>query len=90
MDEEVPRQVVQGPPAPYVKDDMSNVKIRSALKPLTILMRTHAQVVTNHKAPQANQGVRPQPNVSTPASRIQDIMRMNPPTFHGTKVDEDT
>lgn len=70
MDEEVPRQVVQGPPAPYVKDDMSNVKIRSALKPLTILMRTHAQVVTNHKAPQANQGVRPQmnPNASTSAS----------------------
>ena len=26
---------------------------------------------------------------STLASRILDFMRMNPPTFHGTKVDED-
>ena len=25
----------------------------------------------------------------TPTSRIQDLMRMNPPTLHGTKVDED-
>ena len=38
---------------------------------------------------QANQGDRPQTNSSTPASRIWDFMRMNPPTFHGTTVDED-
>lgn len=29
------------------------------------------------------------PKASTPASRIWDLMRMNPPTFHGTKADGD-
>ena len=37
---------------------------------------------------QANLGVGPQPNASNPTSRIRDFMRMNPPIFHGTKVDE--
>ena len=53
-------------------------------------MITQAQVVTNHLVVQANLGVRPQPKISTPVSRIQDFMRMNPPTFHGTKVDKHT
>ncbi|XP_004234861.1 uncharacterized protein [Solanum lycopersicum] len=38
---------------------------------------------------QANQGGGLQPHVSSTASRICDFMRMNPPNFHGTKVDED-
>ena len=53
-------------------------------------MMTQYQVVTNHVAAQANLGVgpQPQPNASTLTSRICDLMRMNPPTFHGTKVYE--
>ncbi|TMW93358.1 hypothetical protein EJD97_011835 [Solanum chilense] len=55
---------------------------------------TQDQVVTSHAQAmmtQYNQGVGPQvnPYASTPASRIRDFMRMNPPTFHRTKVDED-
>ena len=53
-------------------------------------MTAQSHVVNNHFVAQANQEDRPQPNASTPVSRIQDFMRMNPPTFHGTKVDEDS
>lgn len=35
----------------------------------------------------ANQGVAP-PQVPTIATRIQELMRMNPSEFHGYKVDE--
>lgn len=35
----------------------------------------------------ANQGVAP-PQVSTLATRIQELMRINPPEFHGYKADE--
>ena len=55
---------------------------------LTQLMTTQDHMVNNHFVAQANQGVGPQPNASTPDSKIRDLMRMNPPTFHGTKVDE--
>ena len=56
---------------------------------LTQLMKAQAHIVNNHFVSQDNERVGPKPNTSTPASRIQDFMRMNPPTFHGTKVDED-
>ena len=57
---------------------------------LTKLMTVQSHVINNHFVAQIKQGVGPQPNASTPASRIWDFLRMNPPTFHGTMVDEDT
>ena len=53
-------------------------------------MRTQGKIVLRHVASKSNIGVgpQPQPNASTPASRIQDFMRINPSTFHGTKVDK--
>ena len=52
-------------------------------------MLTKSHFVTNHVVAQANLGVGPQPNASISVSRIRDFMRINPPTFHGTKMDED-
>ena len=67
---------------------MSNVEIRDAFSTLTQLMMTQAQFVPNHVVNQTNLGVEPQPNASSPASRIRDFTRINPSTFHVTKVDE--
>ena len=67
---------------------MSNVEIRDAFSTLNQLMMTQAQFVPNHVVNQTNLGVEPQPNASSPASRIRDFTRINPSTFHVTKVDE--
>ena len=67
---------------------MTNAELRAALMNMKKLVMDQAHVVNNHFVVQANQGDRPQPNVSTPSSRIEDFMRMNPATFHSTKVDE--
>ena len=56
---------------------------------LTKVMKNQDQIFLNHKFAQANLGVGPQQNESTPASRIWDFISMNPCTFHGTKGDED-
>ena len=74
--------------APFVEGDMTNAELRASVMNLTELMTAQAHVFNNHFIVQANQGVGPQPNASTPTSRIRDFMRMKPQTFHGTKVDE--
>ena len=51
-------------------------------------MTAQDHVINNHLISQANQGVGPQPNASTPPYRIRDFMRTNPSTFNDTKVDE--
>lgn len=78
--------IPQIPQAPYVEGDITNVEIRDALRVLTQLMTTQAQVVTSHVVAQAKLGVGhiPQPNTSTLAFRIQDFMRMSCSTFHET------
>ena len=68
---------------------MTNVKIRADLGYLNRLMTTQAHVLTNFVVSQANIEVGPRPSECTPASKIRDFMRINPYTYHGTKVDED-
>ena len=55
---------------------------------LTQLMMAQAHVFNNNFVSQANQGFGPQPYANTPASRIRDFIRTNPPTFHGTKFED--
>ena len=66
---------------------MSNVEIRDAFKTLTQFMTTQVQDIIE----KSNRRVGPQvnPNASTLASRIRDLKRMNPTTYHGTNMDED-
>ena len=45
--------------------------------------RTALTMLTNVVANQVGR------QASTPASRVRDFTRMNPPEFHGSKVDED-
>ena len=79
----------QAPQAPFVEGEMTNADLRAAPMNLTQIMTDQAQVVTNHLVDKLNEGGGPPLFVSTPASRIRDFLRMNPPNFHGTKVDED-
>ncbi|TMX03457.1 hypothetical protein EJD97_016155 [Solanum chilense] len=72
-----------------LKGDMTYAKLRASLMNLTKLMTAQSHVINNLFVAQINQGVGPQPNASSPASKIWDFLRMNPPTFHGTMVDED-
>ncbi|XP_055818539.1 uncharacterized protein LOC129887455 [Solanum dulcamara] len=69
----------QAPPTPQdngpLSDQVTNAEFRTAITMLS-------KVVTN-------QGIVASPNVPTPASRVRDFTRMNPPEFHGSKVDED-
>lgn len=69
---------------------MSNVDIRAIFRALIQLKIVNAQVFTNYVVSQANLGVGPQGNrnASTPGYTTWVFMRMNPPTFHVTKVDK--
>ena len=62
-----------------LKKGLSNVEIRSAIHGLTQML---AIKVSMDFRVQVN------PNVSTTASRIRDLTRMNPPTFFGSKVED--
>ena len=74
----------QVPQALFVEGNMNNAELRDSLMNLTQLMMAQTYVVTNHLVAQGNPRDRPQLIVSTPTSRIRDLMRMNPLTLHGT------
>lgn len=77
--------------APNEEGFMSNVEIRADFQNLTQIMNAQAQVITTKAQAMTSQGAGPHvnPNACTPASRILDFKRINPPTFQWTKVDED-
>ena len=68
------------PQGPFVEENMTKGMFMTTLKNMTQLVMDQAHIVNNHFVGKANQVDRPQPNSSTPSSRIRDLMRMNPPT----------
>jgi len=91
VNEEDPPQANQFPTNPLA---MSDVEVGSAFQMLAQAMTiqaqaltTQAQAVTTH----ANRDVvtHVNRNVNSAASRVRDFAIMNPPEFHGFKVEED-
>ena len=75
-----PSKDPQNPQVPIEEWAMSNVEIRLAIHSLT-------QVLTTQVARDARVQVNLYANTTT--SRIRNFTRMNPPTFYGSKVEED-
>uniref|UniRef100_M1DB41 Polyprotein n=1 Tax=Solanum tuberosum TaxID=4113 RepID=M1DB41_SOLTU len=84
VNEGVPSQGPAGPQGPKVPQapidlaTMKNVEIWSAL-----------QILTQSVTAQVNRDSRAPVNPNSVASRLRDFTRMNPPVFHGSKVEED-
>ena len=80
--------------APANPQPMTEAEMRDILYQMAKAMSTQAQAATvqvEATLAQANQDVAPRPHqqVTTMASRLRDFTQMNPPTFYGSKVDED-
>ncbi|TMX01860.1 hypothetical protein EJD97_023393, partial [Solanum chilense] len=81
LNEEVPPQAPQNPQVPIDEGAMSNVEIRSSIHSLMQMLATQVSRDTR---------VQVNPNANTTASRNRDFTRMNPLTFYGSKVEEDS
>ena len=80
--------------APVNPPPLMDGDIRYAFLQMSQAITTQAQSITTQAqsmTTQANREVVPRANqhVGTMASRLRDFTRMNPPTFYGSKVEED-
>ncbi|TMX02854.1 hypothetical protein EJD97_019545 [Solanum chilense] len=80
LNEAVPPQDPKNPQLPIEEGAMSNVAIRANIHTLNQGLAT--QVARDSM-------VHVNPNARSSVSRIWDFTRMNPPTFFGSKVEED-
>ena len=80
VNEAVPPLALQYLQVPIEEGNMSNVEIRVAIHCST-------QVLATQVAKDAR--VKVNPNAITTASVIRDFTRTNPPTFFGSKVEQD-
>ena len=76
MNKGIPPQDPEKPQVPIEEGNMSNIEIREGYSYLD----SSVSKVARYSRVQVNT------NASTIESRIKDLMRMNPPTFFGSKV----